>query len=126
MLMTIINPPYSNGELDSLWATAKEMKRDLTRAEFEGAVNQFYQQHHTLPKKMTLENVPGIDENKVKVMTKIGDVRSIWYKPDGYSRKAPNEYVHLTKQESLATDHTGKVLALYGTTEMQKDGWLHD
>lgn len=118
---------------EMLWIKCKQLKPEVTRFEFEKAIDQYHRQHHGLPDSVTLEHVPGIDESKIKIMVKMGDVEEILYKPSLSSRKALNEgkkelvkYIHKTKSEGLATDSDGKALAYYGKTKVNPKGWLID
>ncbi|HDI51230.1 MAG TPA: hypothetical protein ENF45_01245 [Bacteroidetes bacterium] len=123
-LLIRVNP---SDDQENLWIKAKSLKPDLTRKEFDRAIKQFYNQHHCLPDKLTLEDVPGIAPD-VKVLIKVGNVDQIHYSPDQYSRKAPYRYFHKTKRESLLTDADGKILILNGKTKISNrgftKGWL--
>ena len=117
-----VNP---GDEKDSLWKKAKELKPDLKKKEFEKGLKQHFQQHGSLPAKMEIADIPGVDG----VFVEVGGVNNIEYVPNPKSRKqkgGPYRYVHKTKDEKLYVDTTGKSKILHGKTTMKKDGWLHD
>lgn len=121
--------PQDDGEKENLWTRAKSLKPEITRKQFDDALKQFRQQHHILPASMELVDIPGIDEDKIPIVIKVGDVGEMFYKPDPYSRKSKGKdikYIHKTRMETLVTDATGKALLMFGSTVMKNDGWLHD
>jgi len=122
-------------EVTKQWQDAKQKRQDIKQklpdlpeldfSDFIQTLESFVAQHHILPKTITLEDVSGLDPN-IKIMSRVGTVKNIWYKPDEDSRKSPYEYYHPTQKEALAVDKTGKVLSLYGSSYMDnRDGWLH-
>lgn len=125
-LLITVNPS-DDGKIEKIWEEAKTLKPDVSRAQFDAGMKQYWQQHHSLPASLSVEDIPVRDD--VQVMAVVGNVEEIFYKPDSSSRKnkdGETKYIHKTKSEKLATDSSGKMLILYGTTEMKPDGWLHD
>lgn len=110
---------------DQLWQKAKGLKKDLGKTEFDQALAQYVSQHHTLPQKMEVVDIAGLDP-QVKVVVTVGKVNGIEYTPAAKSRKGDHDYRHDTKKEFLGTDAQGKMLILFGKTYMSRRGWLED
>jgi len=122
-----VNPDEREKKIEKLWSKAKKLEPSITRKEFNKAVESFIAQHQTLPEKIQKIKIPGVDESKVKIVTKVGEIPNIIYttKSIPESRKSYTDWIHETKGLSLVSDSEGN-LYLYGKTKLRSDGWLVD
>lgn len=115
-------------EFEMLWLEAVSMKPEITKVQFEEALMQFFQQHGTWPVKLTLEDVPFVDEEKYPVGIDMGESDKIFYHAPNYSRKAengPTEYIHKTRSKLISTPD-GKGIFYSGKKLRVENGWLYD
>jgi len=111
---------------DKLFAKAQKLKPDLCEDDFDEAIGMYVAQHGDYPLTMkVVDDVPGIDDEKVPVLIKAGRVKEFYYEPHEGSRKAPYRYVHKTKDEGIYTDAKGRTKILLGNMQMKSDGWFH-
>jgi len=131
-LLMKVNPNATKKDyerIEKMWQCAKRENPNLSRKEFNAAINQYLIQHYVLPDSFSIEDMP-VDSKKIKIVVDVGEMPHILYEANSKSRKSaegPTRYIHETKGTSLVTTPDGKeFFIITKKMKVKKDGWLHD